>query len=212
MNGTGLLLRGGLCIVLLGACAPATRAQMPARTPPTAHDCRVAANRAASNPNSEAYRWAVTQGRLAECGSVGAEATAAHLRSANTLGDSLLLQGVMLNAATNRHPALLEAALEVVQDREARLPVRVMALEVVLRQHDVQSAFAGSRDALFTEPVGRFCRVTYVEHATYQSSTPLPADYPARVAETLTRLAADTREPAVLRDLAACVGRALQHE
>lgn len=210
MNGNRLLVRAGLCIALLGACAPATRAQMPARTPPTAQECRTAANKAGSSPNSEAYRWAMTQGRLAECGSVGAEAIATNLRSAHTVADSLILQSLLLSAATNRHPAILEAALDIVADGAARLQVRVMALEVVLRQHDVQSAFGGSRADLFTVRVGRLCRLTFVEHASYTSSEPLRADYRAHVAAVLARVAADTREPPVLRDLAACVGRAVQ--
>jgi len=196
-----------LTLVALTFCAPELRAQS---TPPTAQDCRVAANKLASNPHSEAYRWALAYGRLAECGDVGARALAGAILEASGTRDLHLLQQMTLAASLNRHPAIWGAALDIAQRRSATVPARVASLQILLRQHDVAIALEGGLQRLTSERMGPFCRVDVVPHGEYRSLAPLPLDYRERVEAATLRISEDPAEVTLIRDLAACVGRAVR--
>jgi len=184
----------------------ATYAQSSAPTP---HECRVAANKLASNPRSEAFRWALARGRLAECGEIGAEALAGAIRAGASVRDIRLLQQLTLTASLNQSPAILRAALDVAQMNTAEIPSRVASLNIVLRQHDPALALEGGLQRLASEPMGRLCRVDFIPHARYFSSTPLPSDYRGEVKAAMSRVATRAGELAVIRDLALCVGEAI---
>lgn len=196
-----------LTLVALTSCAGALRAQS---IPPTAQDCRVAANKLASDPHSEAYRWALAYGRLAECGDVGARALAGAVQASSTTRDLHLLQQMTLAASLNRHPAIWGAALDIAQRRSATVPARVASLQILLRQHDVATTLEGGLQRLTTERMGRFCRVDVVPHGTYRSLAALPLDYRERVEAATSRISEDPAEVTLIRDLAACVGRAVR--
>lgn len=196
-----------LTLVALTSCAGALRAQS---TRPTAQECRVAANKLASNPHSEAYRWALAYGRLAECGDVGARALASAIQASSTTRDLHLLQQMTLAASLNRHPAILSAALDIAQRRSATVPARVASLQILLRQHDVTMTLEGGLQRLTTERMGRFCRVDVVPHGAYGSLAALPLDYRERVGAATSRISEDQAEGSLIRDLAACVGRAVR--
>lgn len=199
-------------VFVLGSDCDDLHAQIPRRPPPTAHECHVAANKASSDPRSAAFRWAMAYGRLAECGSIGAPAVASALRRADAIQDTLLLGSVFFKASHLRHPEVLEAALEVAGSRESRIPVRVIALDVLLLQHDVTSSLYHKLEDLAKDPSGRFCGPDYVSHNAYLSETPLPADYRERIVRVTNRIASDPTEPAVLRGMAACIARYVVRE
>jgi hypothetical protein len=114
-----------------------------------------------------------------------------------------------LAASLNRHPAIWGAALDIAQRRSATVPARVASLMILLRQHDVASTLEGGLQRLVAERMGRFCRVDVVPHAAYRSHAPLPLDYQERVEIATARISADPAEVVLIRDLAACVGRAV---
>lgn len=176
---------------------------------PSAQECRVAANKLASNPRSEAHRWAITYGRLSECGDIGAKALAAEIRRLSAGDDLHDLQRLALDASLNRHPEIWRAALDVAQRRGAWLPARVASLQILLRQHDVRTALEGGLQRLISERMGPLCRVDVVPHVSYSSEAPLPADYRQRMEAAMSQIAADAVEPGVMRDLARCVGRSV---
>ena len=196
-----------LSVVALVLCPPPLLAQS---TAPSAQECRVAANKLGSDAHSEAFRWALAYGRLAECGDVGARAIGGAIMEASAISDLRLLQQMTLAASLNRHPVIWEAALEVAQRRSATVPARVASLQILLRQHDVASALEGGLARLSAERMGRLCRVDVVPHAEYRSLASLPQDYLQRMEAATARISADPAESALIRDLAACIGKAVR--
>lgn len=194
--------------VVASGCAPAIHAQG-ASPRPDEQECRVLANRLGADPHSEAYRTALTSGLLASCGRVGATAIARTLERYSTSGDSITLNGLRFNAGHVRDPAILDAAQTVVESGSARLPYRILALEILLRQVDVESAFRGSITALETAHVGQFCVIDYVGRDAYRSEQAMPPDLVGRIARVTAAVAESASNPQVLRDLAACVHRAV---
>lgn len=189
-------------------CAPAIHAQA-ANSRPDKQECRVLANRLGADPHSEAYRGALTSGLLASCGSVGATAVAEALVRSATSGDSVTLNALRFTAGHIRDPAILNAAERVVENGSARLPYRILALELLLRQVDVESAFRGSIAALESANVGQFCVIDYVGRDAYRSEQAMPPDYVSRITGITAAVTGNASNPQVLRDLAACVHRAV---
>lgn len=198
-----------LMLWLTAACAPLLRAQEPRGGSPTPRECHVLANKLGSNPHSEAFRQALA-GPLAACGEIGARAIATALRVVRTVEDSAITYPLIFNVSHNRSPIILDAVLNVAEDRSATVPVRVAALIGALRQHRVASTFGGTPRDLATRPMGRLCYIVSVDHARYLSEAPMPAGYEQTILASMRRIADDGGSPTVVRDLARCVADVIQ--
>jgi hypothetical protein len=198
------------CLLALPSSATALRAQS---TPPTAHDCRVAANKLASNPHSEAYRWALAYGRLAECGDVGARALAGAVQGSSATRDLHLLQEMTLAApdpaamepivwaATRlRDASVYETALAIVSDPTASVAARVQAIRILSAQLDPQQGgtsasyeyYAGSRITKTGVSVDGL--VATADEAVFTGRA-LPSEALARAEQVVRRVAADPGTP-----------------
>jgi hypothetical protein len=193
---------------LNAACAPVLRAQHPGDRP-RPDECHVLANKLASDPRSEAFRQALA-GPIAACGEIGAGAIAQALRAAKSLADSTVTHPLAFAVAHNRSSVVLDAALAVAEDRTASVPVRMVALIGVLRQHTISAGFGGSISELVTRPMGRLCRIGPVEHAGYISETALRLGYETEIVSTMRRIADDAGSPVAVRDAARCVADFIQ--
>lgn len=175
--------------------------------PATREACAAAAQKAAAEPQSDDFRWAFTFGGLPRCGDTGAVAIAGALRRSGAIADAGLLNNLVVQASSSRHPAILQAALDLAADRTAPAPVRVAGMQVALLQHDNRVALMGSLTELSTTTMGVFCEYDYLLHAHYASARPLPAGHRERIVSVMREIAADASEPQPLRDLAGCVAR-----
>lgn len=199
--------RAGLLAALLivaSACAPyQVGAQAPHRASrPPEQECRVLANKLASNPHSDAFRQAL-RSNLAACGNVGAEAVANALRVAKSVQEPGFADSFRFLVAYNRSPVVRDALLAVAEDRTAAPAMRIMAIEGVLRQHALESGFSEGPDELAARPMGRLCRIVLIEHAGDYKSDSGPT--PGQAAATrLRRIADDAGTPQGVRDAARC--------
>lgn len=190
-------------LALSSACAPRISAQI-GSGPPADHECRVLANKLASDPHSEAFRQAL-RSNIAACGETGAEATATALRAAKQVSEPEIADGFRFIVAYNRSPLILDAALGVAEDHAASTTIRIVAIEGALRQHSLGSGFGDRAEELAAHPMGRFCHIVFVEHALeYKSAAPLPANSRALTVSRLRRLAEDQASPQSVRDAARC--------
>jgi hypothetical protein len=190
-------------VVLSSACAPSLRGQeAPA---PDAQECHVLANKLASDPRSAAFRQAISS-NIAACGETGAAAIATAMRAAKGVEDADLADSFRFPAAYNRNAQVLETALEVATDRNASVPMRILAMEAALRQHRLSEALGDRISELTTRPMGRICRFTFVLHAgEYKSASELPAGYAQSIVARMRQIAADEGSPRTVRDVAQCV-------
>jgi hypothetical protein len=193
-------------VILTSACAPSLRGQALPPTPaPDAQECRVLANKLASNPHSAAFREALTS-NIAACGESGAAAIASAMRAAKEVQDANLADSFRFPAAYNRNAQVLESALDVAADRNASVPMRILGLEAALRQHRLSEALGDRISDLSTRPMGRICRLTLVEHAgEYKSASELPAGYEQSIVSRMRQIAADEGSPRTVRDVAQCI-------
>lgn len=175
--------------------------------PATRQACEATARKAAAGPRSEDFRWALTYGGLERCGDTGAAALAGALRQSGAITDTMVLNGLVVQASSSRHPQILQAALELAADRAAPAPARVAGMQVALRQHDGRVALPGSVNQLSTTTMGRFCRYDYLPHAHYASERALPGGHRERIESVMREIAGNAVEPQPLRDLAGCVAR-----
>ncbi len=173
--------------------------------PVTRQTCEATAQKAAAEPVSDDFRWALTLGGLERCGDTGAAAIAGALRQSGAIADTLLLNGLVVQASSMRHPQILQAALELAADRAAPAPARVAGMQVALRQHNASVALPGSVNQLSNTTMGALCRYTYLSHAHDASERALPAGHRERIVAVMRRIADDEAEPRPLRDLAGCV-------
>jgi hypothetical protein len=194
-------------VILTGACAPSLRgqdAEHPAPAP-DAHECRVMANKLASNPHSAAFREAL-RSNIAACGESGAAAIATAMRAARGVEDANLADSFRFSAAYNRNAQVLESALDVAADRNASVAMRILAMEAALRQHRLSEALSDRISELTTRPMGRICRFTAVEDAgEYKSAGELPTGYEQAIISRMRQIAADGGSPQTVRDIAQCV-------
>lgn len=206
MNARPLIVPATWCVALLAlssACAPRINAQA-GNGPPPDHECRVLANKLASNPHSDAFRQAL-RSNIAACGEIGAEATATALRASKANPDADLADRFRFIVAYNRSPLILDAALAVAEDHTASTPMRIVAIEGALRQHSLDSAFGENTGELAAHPMGRFCHIVFVEHAgEYKSAASLPANASELTVSRLRRIADDQANPQSVRDAARC--------
>lgn len=198
-----------LLIVLLLDGVGSVEAQRIPGSPPSDHECRVAANKLGSDPHSQAFRDALEYGPLAGCGEIGGRALADALRRTRTLSDTSVLTWLGAEAWQMRSPHVFEAALEVAGDRAASVPARASSLLVLLGQEKEGALLDAPWQQNLVVPVGRFCGVRTSSHFEYHSEAPLPADHRARVEGLLSRIMEDKGEPILLRELAHCIHRVL---
>jgi hypothetical protein len=208
MKTIALSIAAGVVLGLNTACVPVLGAQPPSNRP-APDECRVLANKLASDPRSQAFRQALS-GPIAACGEIGASAIARALGAAKSVEDSSLTHPLAFSVAHNRSPVILDAALAVAEDRTASVPVRLVALIGVLRQHTISAGFGGSISELAARPMGRLCRIGSVEHAGYLSETALRPGYETEIVSTMRRLADDAGSPAAVRDAALCIADFIQ--
>jgi hypothetical protein len=79
-------------------------------------------------------------------------------------------------------------------------------MEAALRQHRLSEALSDRISELTTRPMGRICRITFVEHAgEYKSASELPAGYAQSIVARMRQIAADEGSPRTVRDVAQCV-------
>lgn len=196
-----------LMVLLLTGCAGSIEAQRLPGGPPTAHECRVVANKLGSDPHSQAFRDALVYGPLAACGDIGGRALADALWRTRAVTDTALLAALGREATMMRSPHVFEAALEVAADRTASVPARASSLLVLLGQEDENTIVGRSWGENLIIPVGEFCQGASITDVQYLSQAPLPADHRTRVSNLLTRMAEDGTEPLLLRQLAHCISR-----
>lgn len=193
-------------IILLWLHVPVVHAQ--GVSVPTAQECRVAANKLGSDPHSAAYRWALTEGRLAKCGAIGAAVLAQVLGQADALTDTIALGGLEFSASTNRSPVIFRAALATAGAKTAGVQARELSLRVLLRQYNIEVALPASA---YSARPSAACISHLVLHAAYNSSEPLQPDSRQRIIELSDRIAGDEDEPQVLRNLARCLNYTIKH-
>lgn len=194
-------------VILTAACAPSLggqEAQHPAPAP-DAHECRVLANKLASDPHSAAFREAL-RSDIAACGESGAAAIATAMRAAKGVQDPNLADSFRFPAAYNRNAQILASALDVAADPSASAAMRLVAMEAALRQHRLGEALSDRISEVIDRPMGRICRLTAVEHAgEYKSAGQLPAGYEQSIISRMRQIAADGGSPQAVRDVAQCV-------
>lgn len=174
---------------------------------PSLNSCVAAAEKAGADPRSPDFAWALTFGSLARCGDTGAVALARALREAGGIVDPVLMNSLVVQASSSRHPRILQAALDMALDRSAPTPARVAGLQVALRQHAAGIALPGSVEQLSTTEMGAFCRYDYLSHAHYASERALPPGYREHIEAAMRGIGEDEAESRPLRDLARCVAR-----
>lgn len=179
----------------------------PSAAPPSTAACEAAARKAAAAPGSADFRGALTYGGLARCGDTGAVALAGALRGAGALRDTALLDDLVVQASANRHPLILQAALDVAADRTAPPVARAAGMHVALRQYAAHIGLPGGVARLAVLEVGPFCTYDYLPGVRYASERPLPAEHRDAIIVTMKRIADDAAEPVSMRDLAGCVAR-----
>jgi hypothetical protein len=206
-----MLMRFVLVFAVLLTSGAKLAAQPPTmRVRPTPQECRVWVNKLQSSTHSAAHRAALIDNRLSDCGEAGANALARALLQIGGTREPTGRGSLMFQASYSRHPAVLAAALQLAADREATPIARVVGLYVALRQHDITRALDGGLDRLTSAPVGRLCVPDYILHTgEHNFSAPLPTDYRERIRSVTTRIARDSTESSILRELAACVERGL---
>jgi hypothetical protein len=194
----------GRALIFTAACAPSLGGQAahhPAPSP-DAQECRVLANKLASDPHSAAFREAL-RSNIAACGQSGAAAIATAMRAAKGVQDANLADSFRFPAAYTRNAQLLETALDVAADRSASVPMRILAMEAALRQHRISEALGDRISDLTARPMGRICRITFVEHAgEYKSAGELPVGYEQSIVSQMRQIAADEGSPRTVRDVA----------
>ncbi len=197
-----------MCLFI--ASTPAVAQGMPP-DPPTPHECRTAANKLNSDPRSAAHRWALTEGRLAECGAAGAAALAQELSRVDAAADTVALRAYFFAASANRSREIVDAALGVAANRAAGPRARALSLHLLVRQHNIQVAIPWNGVEALTRVRGKPCMPELVLHAEYKSLHELPTDYQTRIIRVLDQIAADATEAAFLRELSRCTVEIIRH-
>lgn len=194
-------------LLALLAAGSACAGRWPGAGSPSYGDCAAAAVKLNEGPESAGFRRALTRGGLARCGERGAVALAGALGRAGTIGDTALLDGLVVQASSIRHPLILQAALEVAADGSALPAARAAGMQVALRQYAAHVALPGGVAQLAVLDVGPFCRYDSLPGAGYASEHPLPEGHRETIIVTMKRIADDPWESAPMRDLAGCVAR-----
>ena len=198
MNRTGTVILLTICCTAHGASAQATPEAATLR-----QDCRV--YRQALLTGEPATRRAEALERVNLCADA-AKIFVDWLGSLRTETSPAQFTDFRSEVSGVRDGRLFVRALTMAQDRGASPTARVIALLVVLDQQGY------SWSATFTDVTtrGRYCGLPPVADPDTRVLTPLPADYMAQSLAITGRLAADSTEPSVVRNAAACVDRYLQ--
>lgn len=173
-------------------------------TPPTAAQCEAwARDLAAGGPNAQN---ALTYGSIADCPDEG-PALAAAVRSARSVEDTTYLSLLAGQASRFRDPAVFDAALTILADRNASPRARVMSLMVTAGQLGSSPEVQGmTPPEVFTRAVtvSPGCGFTVATASQIAVDHALPADHERRAARVIDGIRYANGEPTLVQNLARC--------
>lgn len=167
---------------------------------------------------------ALTRGRLSDCTGTGEKALSDAVLSARDSTATGFLWELTREAASVRHPLMLDAASRIAADRSATERARVMAVLILQGLHGGSLSidlFGGAqgertiaRTELFTATYPASGCALGMPFSDGESAIPntLPADAPSRTAAVLADIQRDPGGSSSLRGLAACVLRAIRSD
>lgn len=168
---------------------------------PSQAQCDTAiANLQAGNRNAS-WDW------IGFCGQPAISPVVQALSSATTETDSTYLRKLWGAASRIRNPDVFSTSLQILSNKSATVPARIMALFVAQSQRDnsVMVGSAMSWTAFVSNPIGTQCPLVSVPHTIYGISEALPTDYVAQLAHITDFISRDNTDNQVLRDWARCV-------
>jgi hypothetical protein len=192
-----------LCIsALWGTVLPAQVVPPGPTAPgPSSSECQAAA--AALAGGARGAEWESLPG----CGKVGGRALARALEAARHETDAAYLDRLYGNMASIKDPAVFAASLAVMQDPAASPEARATAILVAVAQHDnaLSLPVTVSLKDLLGGTATSQCRLVPTSHASYRSSSPLPADYLQQLGKAMLQLKASADTPDLVRNFIECV-------
>jgi hypothetical protein len=196
-----------LAVLALLCCLSASvPAQVPG-SPPSAADCRAAAD-SLGRASRVTGAWQL----LITCPTEGPAAVSAAISAARMETDTVYLSALVGVASRFQTPAILSASLQLNADKTATLASRIAGLDVLLAEDGsglTLHTLAVSWHSLLNVPRGGACKLTGVGAGDYVATATMSTDYLTQIAARADSTANDAAEPQVLRDLAACVRGAL---
>ena len=147
---------------------------------------------------------------IGQCGEYLIPAVADAVRSIRAEGGaSRRMDRVLVYALNIRSPEIVNAALEVAGDAAATPYGRIMAMTIVVAQHDSAILMGGVRAFrhVYRVPLSERCPYDMLTDRGYRLEQTMPADYRIRAATMFNRVRTTAQESLVVRRFAACAER-----
>ena len=182
-------------ILILPACAAAQQG-----TSDSVHirnQCRLATQIVTTGNPDPHSAWAYEQ--IARCGTQGGAAVAAATRAARQLSDTEALDRITSTALYLLDGQVIQAALEIVEDRAATKQARVFAFRTLIL------AVSPGRVLTYEQLSGQDCfGLPRSLHHQVESGAPLPADFHERIRLAAERVGGDAEAAHEVRRAAVC--------
>lgn len=192
-----------LSVPILASCAAA---QANPDAIKARNDCRLAARIVATGHPAPHEEWALAV--IPNCPAEAGPAIASGMLALRNENNIYILDSLTSTSRYVRDAAILDAALEIADDRSASFEARIFSLRTLLWMTQVHPAYVpyGALARGETYQGGGRCLVNTASHSyLLPGTTPLPPDYRDQIDALAVRLEADSSEADDIRGVAWCL-------